>query len=81
VVRAEVNVEDSTQTSAFQSPAQEVPVKQEDEEIIEPLRSAMWWNGKACDGVNLDDGNDDKFNHQSTQRYVKLPLPTVNKGK
>jgi hypothetical protein len=41
----------------------------------------MWWNGKACEGVNLDDDNDDKFNHQITHRYVKLPLPTVNKGK
>jgi hypothetical protein len=81
VVRAEVNVEDSTQKSAFQSPALEVPGKQEDEEDIEPLRSAYRWNGKACEGVNLDDDNDDKFNHQSTHRYVKLPLPTVKKGK
>jgi hypothetical protein len=81
VFRAEENVKDSTQRSAFQSPAQEVPGKQEDEEDIEPLRSAMWWNGKACGGVKLDDHNDDKFNHQSTHRYVKLPLSTVNKGK
>jgi hypothetical protein len=81
VVRAEENVEDSTQTSAFQSPAQEVPGKQEDEEDIEPLRSAMCWDGKSCEGVNLDDDNDDKFNHQSNHRYVKLPLPTVNNGK
>jgi hypothetical protein len=81
VVRDVENVEDSTQTSALQIPAPEVPSKQEDEEDIEPLRSAMWWNGKACEGVNLDDDNDDKFNHQSTHRYVKLPIPTVNKGK
>jgi hypothetical protein len=81
VVRAEENVEVSIQTSAFQSPAQKVPGKQEDAKDIEPLRSAMWWNGKACDGVKLDDDNDDNFNHQSTHRYVKLPLPTVNKGK
>jgi hypothetical protein len=81
VVRAEENVEDSTQISALQRPAQEVPGKQEAEENIEPLRSAMLWNGTACEGVNLDDDNDEKFNHQSTHRYVKLPLSTVIKGK
>jgi hypothetical protein len=37
VVRAEENVKDSTKRSAFQSPAQEVPGKQEAEENIEPL--------------------------------------------
>jgi hypothetical protein len=80
VVRGEENVEDSTQRSVFQRPAQEVPGKQEAEENIEPLRSAVWWNGTACEGVNLYNDNDDNFSHQSTHRYVKLPLPTVIKG-
>jgi hypothetical protein len=41
----------------------------------------MCWNGKSCEVFSLVDDNDDKFNHQSTHRYVKLPLSTVNKGK
>ena len=49
VVRAEENVEFSTQRRAFQRPTPEVPGKQMAEEDIQPLRSAEWWNVTACE--------------------------------
>jgi len=79
VVRAEENVEDSTQRRAFHRPEQEVPSQQVAEEDKQPLRSAEWWNDTACEGVILYNGNDDNFSHQSTNFYVELPLPTVTK--
>jgi hypothetical protein len=67
VVGAEVNVEDSTQSSAFLIPAQEVIGKQEVEGNIEKSRSAVWWSGTACEGVTLCNDKDDKFSHQGNQ--------------
>jgi hypothetical protein len=80
VVGAEVNVEYSTQRSAFLRSAQEVPSKQEAEGNIETSRSAVWWSGTACEGVGSRNDNDDKFSHQGNHRYVKIPLPSVIKG-
>jgi hypothetical protein len=64
VVRAEENVEDSTQKRAFQRPTPEVPSKQVAEEDIQPQRSAEWWNCTACEGVILYNGKDDNFSDQ-----------------
>jgi len=81
VVRAEENIEDSTQRRAFQRSTQEVQGKRAAEEDIQPVRSAEWWNGTTRDGVIPYNGNDNNFSHQSTHLYVELPLPTVNKVK
>jgi hypothetical protein len=77
VVRAEENVEDSTQRRAFQRPVQDVRGKQVAGQNMQPLRSAEWWNGTACEGVILHNGNDNNFSHQRTHLYVELPIPAV----
>jgi hypothetical protein len=61
VVRAEENVEDSTQRRAIQRPTPEVPSKQVAEEDIQPKRSAECWNCTASEGVILYSGKDDNF--------------------
>jgi len=81
VVRAEENIEDSTQRRAFQRPKREILGKQVAEEDIQPLGSAEWWNGTACEGVISYNGKDNNFSHQSTHLYVELPFPTVIKVK
>ena len=80
VVRAEENIEDSTQRRSFQRPTREVLGKRVAEEDLQPLRSAEWWNGTACEGVIPYNGNVNNFSHQSTHLYVELPFPTVIKG-
>jgi glucan-binding YG repeat protein len=80
VIRAEENVEDSTQRTALQVPTLEVPDKHVAEEDLQSLRSAMWWNGTVCEKDILYYYNDDNFSHQITRRYVELPLPHVIKG-
>jgi hypothetical protein len=80
VVGAEVNVEDSTQRSAFLIPAQNVPGKQEAEGNIDTSRSAVLWSGAACEGFTSYNDNDDNFSHQGNQYYVKIRFPTVIKG-
>jgi hypothetical protein len=80
VVGAEVNVNDSTQGSAFLIPAQEVPGKQQIKGNNETSGSAVWLCGAACEGVNLYNHTDDKFSHKRNHRYVKITLPTVIKG-
>jgi hypothetical protein len=80
VVGAEVNVEDSTQISAFLIPAQEVKGKQEASGNIDTSRSALWCSGAACEEVTSYTDNDEKFSHQGNYGYIKLPLPTFING-
>jgi hypothetical protein len=77
VVRAEENVEVSTQITAFQAPRQELPVNYLSGDDLQAL---LTWNGTNCEGIISYSKNDEDVGCQSLQRSAKMPLPNIITG-